>query len=354
MPIKHEPLFELTRGETVESTHVGSIAVVDSTGALIAWVGDPQHVTYLRSTAKPFQALPLIELGGPARYDLTSPEIALLCASHSGTDEHTAVLQSLQLKTGVQESDLMCGVHEPYDELTGKALRERGEPPTSNRHNCSGKHTGMLALARFQGWTTDDYLSVHHPVQKMILGSFSEITGVPVEQIRIGIDGCSAPNFAIPLYNTALGFARLSDPVAMSPDRARACRTIFQAMTAAPLMVAGPGRFDTLLMEVAAGKIVSKAGAEGYQGLGLLPGAIYPGSRAIGVAFKIADGDLRSRARPAVALEILRQLGALSPSEMASLSRFGPRLPVKNWREINVGEARPCFILVKNQAEHGS
>jgi L-asparaginase II len=354
MPIKQEPLFELTRGEIVESIHIGSIAVVDSEGALVAWVGDPQHETYLRSTAKPFQALPFVELGGPAHYGLTSAEIALLCASHSGTDEHMVVLQSLQRKTGVREGDLMCGVHEPYDELTGKAMRERGEPPTSNRHNCSGKHTGMLALARLQGWASEEYIAVHHPVQTVILSSFSEMTGVPVEQIRIGIDGCSAPNFAIPLYNTALGFARLSDPSAMIPDRARACRTIVQAMTAAPLMVAGPGRFDTLLMEVAAGRIVSKGGAEGYQGMGLLPGAIHPGSRALGVAFKIADGDLRGRARPAVALEILRQLGALSSSEVESLSRFGPRLPVKNWREIEVGEARPCFVLGKNPAENGT
>jgi len=353
-PIKHEPLFELTRGWIVESIHIGSIAVVDSKGTLVAWVGDPYHATYLRSTAKPFQALPFVELGGPARFGLTSPEIALLCASHSGTDEHVAALQSLQRKTGVREDDLLCGVHEPYDEPAGNALRERGEIPTSNRHNCSGKHTGMLALARLQGWSLEDYLSTSHPVQKLILESFSEMTDVPVEKIQVGIDGCSAPNFAIPLFNTALGFARLCDPETLNPDRARACTTIIQAMTTAPRMVAGPGRFDTLLMEVSAKRIVSKGGAEGYQGLGLPPGAIHAGSPALGIAFKIADGDLRSRARPAVALEILRQLGVLTPIELENLSRFGPRLPLRNWREIEVGEARPSFIFGKHQEENGS
>jgi L-asparaginase II len=346
--IKHQPLYELTRGEIVESTHIGSIAVVDSKGNLIAWSGDAYHITYLRSTAKPFQVLPFIEGGGPVEYGLTLPEIALLCASHSGTDEHIATLHSLQTKTGIHESDLACGVHDPYDTRTAEALRQRGEQPTSNRHNCSGKHTGMLAQAQYRGWSKSNYIDPGHPVQELILKTFSDITDVPLGQIHVGIDGCSAPNFAIPLYNTALAFARLCHPEDLNPQRAAACKTIVQAMCGAPFMVAGPGRFDTLLMEIACGRMISKGGAEGYQGLGLLPDAIEPGSKALGIAFKIEDGDLRGRARPPVALEILRQLSALSSSELESLSQFGPSLPVKNWREIEVGQARPSFKLIKN------
>jgi L-asparaginase II len=346
--INHQPLFELTRGEVVESMHVGSVAVVDPQGELVAWYGDAYHVTYLRSTAKPFQALPFVEGGGPAKYDLSLTEIALLCASHSGTDEHVSTLKSLQDKTGVLESDLVCGVHEPYDEATGEAMHLRGEKPTSNRHNCSGKHTGMLAQAQFHGWPKTNYIDPHHPVQELILKTFSEITGTAEEQIQVGIDGCSAPNFAIPLYNTALAFARLCDPEGLSPQRANACKTIVQAMCAAPSMVAGPGRFDTEVMEIAAGRLISKGGAEGYQGIGLLPEAINPGSKALGIAFKIGDGDLRSRARPPVAIEILRQLGALNHSEVERLEKFGPISPIINWMEIVVGEARPSFELNKN------
>jgi L-asparaginase II len=203
----------------------------------------------------------------------------------------------------------------------------------------------MLALARHQGWAIADYLDLNHPVQELILETFSEMTGLQIDQVEVGIDGCSAPNFAVPLASAASAFARLCDPAGLRPARASTCRTIVNAMVAHPVMIAGPGRFDTALMEVAAGRIIAKGGAEGYQGIGLLAGAIRPGSPALGIAFKISDGDLRGRARPAVALEILRQLGALAESDLEALSKFGPCIPLKNWREIQIGEARPCFEL---------
>jgi L-asparaginase II len=347
-PFRHQPIYELTRGQIVESVHVGSIAVVDSHARLIAGYGNVNDVTFLRSTAKPFQVLPFIESGGPEKYQLTLAEIALLCASHSGTDGHMMVLRELQSKTGVQEADLLCGIHPPYDESTAESMRERGEQPSPNRHNCSGKHTGMLAQAQYHGWSKVDYINIDHPVQKLILETFSEMTDVAIDRVQVGIDGCSAPNFAVPLINAALAFARLCDPSEAETSRASACQTITQAMSANPIMVAGPGRFDTVLMEAASGRIIAKGGAEGYQGIGLLPGAIHAGSPALGIAFKISDGDLRGRARPGVALEILRQLGALTEDEMGQLAKFGPLLQIKNWREIQVGEARPCFELVRN------
>jgi L-asparaginase II len=341
----HQPLYEFTRGRIVESVHSGSVAVVNVKGQLVASYGDSTHVTFLRSTAKPFQAIPFIELGGATAFQLTPAEIALTCASHSGTDDHVAMLRSFQAKTGIDEHSLLCGIHPPYDEATAELLRQRDEQPTPNRHNCSGKHSGMLSLALYRGWSNANYIDLNHPVQELILGTFSEMTGVPTERVEIGIDGCSAPNFAVPLLNAALSFARLCDPVGLDPARAAACRTIVNAMSENPVMVAGPGRFDTLLMEVAAGRIIAKGGAEGYQGIGLLPDAIQPGSPALGIAIKISDGDLRGRARPAVTLEILRQLGALSDADLKSLAMFGPCLSLNNWRDIQVGEARPCFEM---------
>jgi len=203
----------------------------------------------------------------------------------------------------------------------------------------------MLASACLHGWSKASYLELSQPLQQGILNAFAEMCDLPASQVQVGIDGCSAPNFAVPLRNVALAFARLCDPQELPEPRALACRAISSAMMAHPFMVAGPGRFDTRLMEVGAGMMVSKGGAEGYQGIGLLPGALGPGSPAMGLALKVSDGDLKGRARPLICLEILRQLGALSHQQLQALAEFGPRLPVLNRRAIEVGEARSAFQL---------
>jgi L-asparaginase II len=339
------PLYELTRGEIVESIHFGSIAVSDSQGRLVAWYGDPNTETFLRSSAKPFQAIPLIEVLAAEKINLSGEQIALICASHSGTDQHVKELQGLQSKTGVQESQLQCGVHPPLDEKTAFNLRKLDKPLTPNRHNCSGKHTGMLILAQSRNWSTEDYIDPGHPLQQEIIQCFSEMSAVASDAVRRGTDGCSAPNFAVPLMNTAVAYARLCDPENFSETRAMACRTISNAMTSYPFMVGGPGRFDTKLMEFTSGRIVSKEGAEGYQAMGIMPGAFGKGSPALGIAIKLADGDLRNRARPAVALEVLSQLNILTDQEKEELSNFGPAFSLKNFRDIAVGIARPAFQL---------
>lgn len=341
----HVPVYEFTRGDIVESVHYGSGAIVDVTGRLVAWFGDPDLVTYLRSSAKPFQALPLVEAGGMGYFGFSLQEVALMCASHLGMDEHVAVAASIQHKAGVREADLLCGVHPLTHEPTVEAMRSRGESVTPNRHNCSGKHSGMLAFARLEGWPVTDYIDPIHPIQQRILEVFADMCAVEMEAVELGIDGCSAPNFAIPLRNAALGFARLSDPSDLPEPRAAACRILVQAMQLHPDMVAGPGRFDTLLMRAGRGRILSKGGAEGYQAVGLLPGAFGPSSPALGIALKISDGDLRSRARPAVALEVLRQLGALDEEQLIELASFGPQIDLHNYRELQVGLGRPAFRL---------
>jgi L-asparaginase II len=304
MKSSYIPIFEFTRGEAVESIHYGSIAVVDAHARLVAWYGDPQAVTFLRSSAKPLQALPFIEHGGQAAFGLTLREISLICASHSGTDDHVAVLRSIQAKADLQESDLMCGFHPLSHAPTVEAMRQRGESLSPNRHNCSGKHTGMMAHARLHGWPIADYINPAHPLQQEIVQTFAEMCGLEQEQVRHGTDGCSVPNFAVPLRNTALAFARLADPAGLSPARADACHTITTAMTSHPDMVGGPDSFDTLLMQATGGRIVCKGGAEGYQVLALLPGASGPDSPALGIALKISDGDQRGHVRPAVVLEV--------------------------------------------------
>ena len=352
------PLFELTRGHIVESIHYGAIAVVDSHGKLLYSYGDPRTVAFLRSSAKPFQALPFFERNGPSTFGLTQKEQALICASHEGSDEHVQVAESIQKKAGIKESDLQCGVHMPGDATAYKALIARGETPTTNRNNCSGKHSGMLAHAKMRGLPLDTYLDIQHPIQQDILSAFAEMCNYPKEKVEVGIDGCSAPNFAAPLYNSALAFARVCDPQDVSEARAKALNEITSAMTTHPEMISGRGEFDCRLMQVGKGQIVCKRGAEGFQAIGLKPGMLGKGSPGIGITFKVSDGDLLfrtinieplNRVRPAVTLEILRQIGALSDSQLKELAEFGPTLSIKNHRGIVVGESRPAFKLERAQ-----
>ncbi len=348
------PVFEVTRGGIVESVHYGAAAVVDSNGRLLAWYGNPKTVTFMRSSAKPFQALPFIEHGGDLTFHLTSKETAIICASHDGTDEQVEVIKGIQAKVGVQESDLLCGTHLLSDVATVEAMRQRGEVVTPNRHNCSGKHTGMLAHARMRGLPISDYINPEHPIQKSILETFAAMCGVLAEDVVIGTDGCSAPNFAIPLSNAALGFARLCDPKGLSPERAAACRRITAAMMSNPVMVAGASRFDTKVMEVCVKRVLAKGGAEGFMALGIPAGALGAESPGIGIAFKVSDGDasirqsdgsFRNRVRPAMALEILNQMGYVSQAELDQLAEYGPTRPVTNYRKLVVGEIRPAFTL---------
>jgi L-asparaginase II len=338
------PVFEATRGELVESIHLGAFAVVDSLGDLVASWGDPDSITFLRSSAKPFQALPFIENGGDVYFGLNGEEIAAFCASHSGTDDHVRIINGLQQKMGLEESMLQCGTHIPTNSETWVDMIKRGEKPTPIRHMCSGKHTGMLGYGRLIGADLTSYLSMDNPIQKNILKTFSEMTAYPVDKIVVGIDGCSAPNFAVPLRNAAYAFARLCQPAGISDARTSACQRISAAMRDHPNMIAGPRKFDTMIMGQTNPKVVSKAGAEGYQCLGVMPNAIEPGSPALGIALKIADGDAEDRARPLVSIEILRQLGAITGSEAESLQKFGPRR-IFNAAKLGVGEFRPAFSI---------
>ena len=350
------PLFELTRGNIIESVHYGAIAVVDAQGKLLFSDGDPHTVAFLRSSAKPFQALPFFEQGGHEALGLTVQEQALLCASHEGSDEHVRVAASIQKKAGLSESDLLCGVHMPGDAAAYKALIAAKKAPTPNRNNCSGKHSGMLALAKLRGLPLATYLEISHPIQQDILTALAEMSSFAREKIEVGIDGCSAPNFGMPLFNAALAFARLCDPGQLAERRQRATGSITAAMTTYPEMISGPGEFDCRLMRAMNGKVVCKRGAEGYQALGVMPGVIARDAPGVGIAFKVSDGDLlfrtselepRNRVRPAVTLEILRQIGAVTSAELEQLSEFGPELPLLNHRGMIVGTSRPKFRLMK-------
>ena len=349
-----QPLLEVIRGEIIESIHYGSIAIVDSTGKLIASQGDPQVVAFLRSSAKPFQVLPFVERGGVEHFHFTPRELAISCASHMGSKLHVETVAHIQKKIGIEESDLQCGAHMPDDVPEHMDMILHNRQPTPNYNNCSGKHTAMLAHAKMRGLPVENYLAINHPIQQDILASLADLCQIPVSQIKLGIDGCSAPNFAMPLFNAAFGFARLCDPRGLSAKRAEACKKITAAVTTHPEMVSGYGEFDEQLMKIGTGKFVTKRGAEGFQIIGIMPGVIKPDAPGIGIALKVVDGDATrvaddlspsNRVRPAVTIEILRQLGALSTEQEQALAAFGPVKKIRNYRGLITGQSRPAFKL---------
>ena len=347
-----QPLLEMIRGRVVESTHLGSIAVVDSNRKLLYSHGDPYTVAFLRSSAKPFQAIPFVERGGAEHFNFTQSELSISCASHETAQIHLDTVKAMQAKIGIQEDDLHCGAHMPGDSSMLRTVIQKNITPTPNYNNCSGKHTAMLACAKMRGLPLENYLDLDHPLQQEILSTISEMCAMEKEKIELGIDGCSAPNFAMPLFNAALGMARLCDSRELPETRAVACKKIASAMMAHPQMVSNEGEFDCELMKIGAGKVITKRGAEGFQILGLMPGVF--GEHGVGIAFKVTDGDASrmndelessARVRPAVTLEILRQLKALNETQLKSLAKFGPGKQIKNHRGLVTGESRPAFQL---------
>jgi len=345
-PRKHVPLVEVTRGSIVESVHYGSLAIAQPDGKIILSLGDMDNPYYLRSSAKPFQTLAFLEAGGLDAYNLTLQEIALICASHSGTDEHVQVLEALQAKIGIQESMLQCGIHTPYDRETARRKMMNGEDFHSNQHDCSGKHTGMLAFAKMIGAPLDNYLDPQHPVQQAMLRTFAEICGVEIGTIELGTDGCSAPVFAVPLPNSALAYARLSQPDELGKLRAQACERITTAMMAHPFMVGGPQRFDTDIMSSAGGSLVTKIGAEGFHGIAVMPGHSGLFKSGLGITIKIADGDTDLRAGSVAVIQVLKTLKVLCSEEIHDLVDYDRR-PVRNWRNKEIGEIRPTPELLE-------
>lgn len=339
-----QPLVEITRGGITESIHFGAFAIVDSSGELLSSCGNPDTYCFMRSAAKPFQVLPFVEMGGMEYFDLNDQELALMCGSHSGTEKHIETGKSILKKLGIKEENLLCGTHMPFDRLTAEALSSMGVDPGPLHHNCSGKHMGMIGQAIIRKENISNYTENHHPIQQTIHQTLAEMCDLSPSAIKTAIDGCSVPTYAVPLRNAALAYARLCDPGRLSEIRASACKRITKAMTTYPDMVSGGGRFDSAIMQTASGTIICKGGAEAFQALGLVTDALIQGSPALGITFKIADGDTDGRAFSLVALEILRQLGAFSPEQIHSLSDFDFQV-IYNQQGIEVGDIRTYFVL---------
>jgi L-asparaginase II len=291
------PLAAVTRGELVESIHRGRLAVFDPMGGeLEAW-GDPEAYVYLRSSAKPFQALPLVLSGAADAFGLTGEELAVACASHNAEEPHLAAVRSILKKAGLSEGDLQSGAHLPMYEPAADELIRRGEEPRSIHGNCSGKHAGMLAVCVHEGYETLGYREPGHPLQRRILGLLAEVCGVEDDEVLIAGDNCGVPAFALPLRSFATGLARMATGDELPDHLVGAAIRIRDAMRSHPFMVAGTGRLDTELMGRT--HLLVKGGAEAVLAVGNPEGW--------GMALKISDGSNRAM-RPA-ALAVLDHMG---------------------------------------------
>lgn len=337
-----EILARVIRGETVESIHRGHLIILDGDGREIARLGNPETVTFIRSSAKPLQAIPFITSGAAERFGFLENEIALACASHSGEKIHTGIAEKMLRKINLTEADLKCGAHLPFNEQRAGEMIRAGDTPTQLHNNCSGKHSAMLALAKHLGAPLETYDLLEHPVQQAILEAVSEFTETPTGEIAIGIDGCAAPNFALTVSGMAKSFAKLVFPPASFNDELReACRRIVTAMMNYPELIGGTERLDTILMQAARGRFISKIGADGVWLCGVLPSPKW--KKGLGITLKIEDGD-DNRARAAISVEVLRQLGIF---EKETLKDYSP-LPIKNRRGDTVGKVEASFNLNLN------
>lgn len=330
------PFVSFCRGTVDESVHYGSVAIVDAAGNLIASAGDPGRLTTMRSTAKPFQAMAVIEAGAAERFAMTPEEIAVVASSHSGEPRHTRLVRALLDRAGLGSEDLQCGTHPPLHAATRTDLERRGEPSSPLHHNCSGKHCGMLCACVAKGWDCRTYLRPDHAMQRSALKLLADVLGTPSRDIGVAIDGCGLPTYAAPLRSIALGYARLGSLTGLERHTAAAA-LVRDAMIAHPDVVAGEGRLDTDLMVAARGRLLAKAGAEACYGVALP-------EQGWGLALKIEDGG--SRAVSVAVIEALLQIGALVDEETGSLQAYA-RPVVRNYRDEIVGWGRALFEVTR-------
>jgi L-asparaginase II len=325
-----------TRGDATESVHAVSLAVTDANGRLLAEAGDPRLVTYWRSAAKPFQAMALVADGAADHFGFNDEALALACASHSSEPRHLAVVTAMLDRVGLSDEALACGPHPPISQQVADEVIRNGTRMTSRWSNCSGKHTGMLALALHHDWPIEGYARRGHPVQDRILQDVTAWTSVREGDLLRAVDGCTAVCFGLPLEAMAVGYARFGAATEGAAARLR------DAMMAHPFLVAGTGRFCTDVMTAFPGAIVAKVGAEGVYSAAL------PG-QGIGIALKIEDGDGRSA--PVALYGVLRQLLphlGVDIGPLAALAEQG-ELALRNTRGEVTGHLRcagsPRFLL---------
>lgn len=331
-----EILVNVTRDPIVENIHRGDIVVVNGEGKTVAYLGDPDKFTCMRSAAKPFQACAVQESGAIDYFGLTERELAVMCGSHYAEDFHVMAVLSILFKIGLDERYLKCGLSYSLSEKVTMEYVKKGVEKKSVFHSCSGKHAGMLAIAMKEDFDAHTYLSPENPVQQRILELIADFADIDKEDIKIAIDGCGAPVHAMPISSMAKAYMKLANPSHIEEKHAAAARKIVMAMTGYPEMIAGTRGFDSELMRVTRGRMAAKVGSDGVYCVGAV-------RKDIGIAVKIEDGNMRVLS--SVVMETLKQLELISDEELAELKHFHIR-DIKNSQGDKIGEIRPTFRLI--------
>ena len=319
------PVAELWRGGVLEGVHLGHAVICDAQGVVDAW-GNPEAVIFPRSSCKMIQALPLLETGAVAARGLTDAHLALACASHQGAALHVGMAGRWIADLGLTEADLRCGAHEPMDHGERDRLICLHEKPCQLHNNCSGKHSGFLTVTQHLK-AGPEYVEIDHPLQKAIRAATEEVCGEDIA--GWGVDGCSAPNFAVSLAGLARGMAKFAVAREGHGARGDAMHRLARAMGAHPELVAGEGRACTELMRAMGGKVAIKTGAEAVF-VAILP------EKGLGIALKVVDG--ATRASEAAIAHLLVRAGVLEAGHPATVKRLDP--VQRNWRGIETGVLR--------------
>ncbi len=312
----------VTRGGLTESIHVGFAVIVDSSGSPFFATGDHQYVTCARSALKPFQAAAILKTGAIEKAGFTDKELALMCASHNGESIHVDTAKSMISKLGLTVEDYRCGSHYPYDIFSKNALIKNGESPQPLHNNCSGKHAGMLALAKYLSTDISGYLNEKHPVQKTIFQYVKNL--VNLDEIPTAVDGCTAPTPFLSLQNIATMFQKLADGSEPSLNE------VFKAMSNHPRLVGGTNHFDTSFIKSLKGRGITKVGGESVRGIALKTKEHGP----LGIAIKILDGNLR--AMPIAVMTLVEHLELLRQDELKRLNKYRTKI-LTNHNGIEVG-----------------
>jgi L-asparaginase II len=326
----------LYRGDVIENTHAAHVAVVDAHGRLVHSFGDPHRVTLPRSAAKPAQALAVIETGALERFGFTEEDLALMCASHSSEPRHIERARAMLAKAQAAESDLRCGGHPPISDAVYRDWIKRDFTPTAVCSNCSGKHAGMLAGAHAMGESLADYHLPGHPLQTHVKRTMARTVDLADDKVQWSIDGCNLPTPAFPLER----LARLYMKIAAAPEGSPLER-IYRAMTSHPELVAGEGRFCTLLMQAFGGMLVGKTGADASYAIG-----VRRDEGTLGIAVKVEDGN--TSVVNAVVVHVLELLGIGTQPQRDALAAFR-NLVVRNTMGVPTGRLDVSFTLHNHQ-----
>ena len=322
-----EKLVEVYRGNLVESSHYGHVVISNSLGEILACWGNPDTVIFPRSSCKIIQALPLLETGSATKFSLGPKHLALACASHSGGQIHLNVAKDWLQKTGLNEQDLLCGCHFPYDRTQTKKLKKNGEKPCQLHNNCSGKHLSFLTISKTIFHKNDygsNYIDINHPVQKIVKKTFEEITGF--QNPIYALDGCSAPNFACSIKSLAKAMAVFSNPNQLEHNRKRYIEDLKNAVLSHPDLIAGEERLCTKIIKKSNGRLIVKVGADGVYTAILL-------DKGLGIALKICDGS--KKAAECLIVTLLIRLGYLKSDEEDFFNYLN--IPIYNWSKMKTG-----------------